>query len=207
MPKKSYYTGCHNDFYYVDNLDKYMFQEAREWVECPKCKGAGNIHGVTCPFCKGAGQIEQLAVNYKSDWERKVFIFCDHNPFVTKWGYEPFAISYFSPVQMKQSIYKPDVYVECQDADGTEEKWLIEVKPVAYSVMPQAPKPVVEGATAKQIANYQKRNLAYQRKSMDVATNYAKWEAAEKWCQQHGVNWLILNESNTMGLFNPGKSV
>lgn len=96
MAKKSYYTGCHNDFYYVDNLDKYMFQEAREWVECPKCKGAGNIHGVTCPFCKGVGQIEQLPVNYKSDWERKVFIFCDHNPFVTKWGYEPFAISYFS---------------------------------------------------------------------------------------------------------------
>jgi hypothetical protein len=73
--------------------------------------------------------------------------------------------------------------------------------------MPNAPKPVMEGATSKQIANYQKRNLAYQRKSMDVATNYAKWEAAEKWCQLHGVNWLILNESNTMGLFSPKKGV
>jgi hypothetical protein len=73
--------------------------------------------------------------------------------------------------------------------------------------MPKAPKPLAEGATAKQIMNYQKRDLAYQRKSMDVATNYAKWEAAERWCQLHGVNWLVLNESNTMGLFDSKKAV
>ena len=144
---------------------------------------------------------------YKSDWERKVFVFCDCNPFVTRWGYEPFAISYFSPVQQKMSIYKPDIYVECQYDDGTKEKWLMEIKPVAYSIMPKAPKPVVEGATAKQLMAHHKKDLAYQRKSMDVITNYAKWEAAEQWCQNHGVNWMVLNESNTLGLFNSNQSV
>lgn len=144
---------------------------------------------------------------YKSDWERKIFAFCDYNPFVTRWGYEPFAISYFSPVKQRMSIYKPDIYVECQYNDGTKEKWLMEIKPVAYSVMPKAPKAVQEGATAKQILNFQKRDLAYQRKSMDVITNYAKWEAAEKWCQNHGVNWIVLNESNTLGLFKSNQSV
>jgi hypothetical protein len=146
-------------------------------------------------------------VEYKSDWERKVFIFCDLNPFVIKWGYEPFAISYYSPVQQKQSIYKPDVYVECQYDDGKRERWLIEIKPVTYSVVHKAPKAPGDGATAKQIANYQKRELAYRRKSMDVATNFAKWEAAEQWCKNHGVNWLVLNESNTLGLFKSGQGV
>ena len=38
-------------------------------------------------------------------------------------------------------------------------------------------------------------------------SNFAKWEAAEQWCKNHGVNWLVLNESNTLGLFKSGQGV
>ena len=73
-------------------------------------------------------------VKYKSSWEMEFFKVCDGNPLVTKWAYEPFDISYYSPALMKQSLYRPDVYLEICYTDGRTEKWLIEIKPVAYSV-------------------------------------------------------------------------
>lgn len=139
---------------------------------------------------------------YKSSWEEKVFILCDVNPFVVKWGYEPFDIAYHSPLYMKQSIYKPDIYLECRYPDGREEKCLMEIKPVAYSVVPKAPKMPAGCTDPRKIASYQKRKKSYDRKMMDVMVNYAKWEAAEAWCRRNGMRWFIANEKNTLGLFN-----
>lgn len=140
---------------------------------------------------------------FKSAWEEKIFVACDVNPFITRWGYEPFTIAYHNPLYMKQSLYKPDVYVECMYADGHSEKYLIEIKPTSYSILPEPPKPPGPNVTdPKRLANYKKRKAAYDRKSMDVMVNYAKWEAAEKWCKMNGINWLILNEKNVHGLFS-----
>ena len=145
---------------------------------------------------------------YKSEWEQKMFALCDCNPFVIRWGYEPFTIAYSSPLYMKQSLYKPDIYLECRYDDGHEEKYLIEVKPVAYSVLPKEPKPLPEGCTdRKKIVSFQKRMAAYQRKAMDVAVNYAKWAAAEAWCKARGINWFVANEKNTLGLFKATTSI
>lgn len=141
-------------------------------------------------------------VEYKSGWEKAFFPICDGNQMVTRWGYEPFDIPYHSPMLMKQSLYRPDVYLEIQYADGHMEKWLIEIKPVAYSVVPKAPKPPPVGcADPAVLEKFDRRMKAYQQKSLEVATNYAKWSAAEKWCQAHGINWFIANENNTRGLF------
>ncbi|MCQ2123264.1 MAG: hypothetical protein MJZ25_03685 [Fibrobacter sp.] len=140
----------------------------------------------------------------KSRWEYTMFAVCDINPFITKWGYEPFAIAYNSPVYMKQAIYRPDIYLECRYPDGREAKYLIEIKPTAYSVLPKAPKPPPAGCTDQaKLDRYAKRKLNYDRKNMDVMVNYAKWEAAAAWCKARGVNWLIANEKNMKGLFDP----
>jgi hypothetical protein len=169
--KHSYYTDCRSGYYILTRPERYM--------------------------TKGVDRVK-----YKSSWEMEFFKVCDGNPLVTKWAYEPFDISYYSPALMKQSLYRPDVYLEICYTDGRTEKWLIEIKPVAYSVVPTPPKPPPPGCQdPEKHARYQKRMAAYQRKSLDVATNYAKWEAAEAWCKENGVNWMIFNENNTRGLF------
>lgn len=175
--RKSYYTDTEKGNYQLLNPSKYM------------------VEGVT-------------EVPYKSSWERRFFGLCDGNPFVTRWAYELFEIPYSSPVYLKQSLYKPDIYLECEYEDGHTEKWLIEVKPVAYSVVPVAPKPPPQGCQdQKKLESYRKRMAAYERKSADVAANYAKWAAAEAWCKRHQVNWWIANEKNTRDLFKRSVSV
>lgn len=140
---------------------------------------------------------------YKSTWERNFFVACDMNPFVTLWAYEPpqISIAYMSPVYMKQAIYKPDVYLECQYPDGQKGRYLVEIKPVAYSVLPKAPTPPAANADKKKWDNYNKRKASYERKSKDVLVNYAKWDAAANWCKLHGVNWFLATEANMGPLF------
>ena len=179
FPRKrgnNYYNDCRKGFYHLVNPGKYMFEGTTE-------------------------------VEYKSGWERDFFPVCDGNERVVRWGYEPFEIPYSSPALMKQSLYRPDVYLEMLNEDGNIEKWLIEIKPVAYSIVPTPPRPLPPGCQdQKKMASYQKRLAAYQRKCLDVATNFAKWEAAEAWCRRHQVNWMIFNEENTRGLFKRDKS-
>lgn len=139
---------------------------------------------------------------YKSMWEHNFFAACDVNPFVTRWGYEPFPISYYSPMYMKQTMYKPDVYLECRYPDGREAKYLIEIKPVAYSVPPKMPKAPPPGSDAKKLETFNKRMNQYNKKNMEVMVNYAKWQAAEAWCMANGINWFVANEKNMKGLFD-----
>jgi len=175
--RKSYYTDCEKGKYHLINPAKYMVE----------------------------GTVD---VTYKSSWERKFFTLCDGNSFVTRWGYEMIDIPYSSPVYMKQSLYKPDIYLECRYADGHEERWLIEIKPVCYSVVPKVPKPPPPTCRdEKKWESYRKRQASYERKSADIATNFAKWGAAEDWCKRHQVNWFIANEKNTRGLFGAAISV
>ena len=175
--RKSYYTDCEKGKYHLINPAKYMVE----------------------------GTVD---VTYKSSWERKFFTLCDGNAFVTRWGYEMIDIPYSSPVYLKQSLYKPDIYLECRYADGHEEKWLIEIKPVYYSVVPKVPKPPPPTChDEKKWESYRKRQASYERKSADIATNFAKWGAAEAWCKRHQVNWFIANEKNTRGLFGAAISV
>lgn len=146
-------------------------------------------------------------VVYKSGWERDFFPVCDGNEFVTRWGYEPFEIPYTSPVYMKQSLYRPDIYLECRYADGHEEKWLIEIKPSTYAAVPKPPKPPPAGCNDQsKWEKFEKRKAAYERKAADIAINYAKWAAAEAWCKRHQVNWFIATEENTRGLFKKPSS-
>ncbi len=195
--KHSYYSDCRKGSYHVINPDKYM--------RLPDTK----VTMVRRTMPDGTeAEVPDIVVNYKSDWERRFCVLCDGNERVLKWAYEPFDIPYSSPVYMKQSLYKPDIYLEIAYDDGHVEKWLVEIKPVAYSVVPVPPKPLPQGCQdQKKIASYQRRMATYQRKSLDVATNYAKWAAAEAWCKRHSVNWMIFNEENTRGLFKGSVSV
>jgi len=140
------------------------------------------------------------ATIYKSEWERKVFHALDVNPYVEKWGYECIEIYYYNPTYLKWSVYYPDVYCQIKTESNNEQKILVEIKPARFCKMPTAPKRPTKN-DAKSLTKYQKSLKRYQYSQREYMVNQAKWEAAQKWCLKHGVQWRILNEQNTKGLF------
>lgn len=116
----------------------------------------------------------------KSSWEERIFQAMDNNNYVLKWGYEPdFEIYYMSPKLHKMSKYFPDIYCECRaDNEGRINKFLIEIKPEKFSVMPKPPKALQESANAKKVRAHQKKMARYYQQCEEVMVNQAKWAAA-----------------------------
>lgn len=138
----------------------------------------------------------------KSAWEEKIFVAMDRNPYIKKWGYEPFDIYYMSPKFKRMSIYKPDIYCECDDGKGGINRVLIEIKPQKFSVMPKQPSPLKANATPAQQRRYQKKMGRYYAQMEEVMVNQAKWAAAKQWCIENRMNWVVLTEENVNGLFD-----
>ena len=104
--------------------------------------------------------------------------FFDNNPSFTKVMSEEIKIPYWNPVKRKPANYYPDFYIELVDRMGKHSKQLIEVKPAAQ---------IVE----------QKSESVYEK--LTRAVNYAKWEAASKWCKDRGIEFRILSENEIFG--------
>jgi hypothetical protein len=115
---------------------------------------------------------------FRSSWELRCLQFFDANPAITKVLSEEIKIPYWNPIKRKPANYFPDFYIELVDKTGTLRRELIEVKPRTQ---------VVE----------QKNESTYAR--ITRAINYAKWEAANKWCIERGINFRIISESEIFG--------
>lgn len=115
---------------------------------------------------------------FRSSWELRCLQFFDNNPAITKVLSEEIKIPYWNPVKKRPANYYPDFYIELTDKNGVLRRELIEVKPISQ---------VME----------QKSETLYAKLSR--AVNYAKWEAAGKWCIERGVNFRILTENEIMG--------
>lgn len=109
-----------------------------------------------------------------SSWEIKFMQFCDDHPGIVKWACENVRIPYQNPITLKQTHYVPDFMVQYQDAQGQTHVELIEIKP--------------QGQTTLEDAGRSARNQE------QVIINAAKWQAAEAWCKQRGVNFRIITE-------------
>lgn len=115
---------------------------------------------------------------YRSGLELKFMRFCDNNTNIIKWSSENVIIPYISPLDGKVHRYYVDNFVLIKEGD-TIAKYLIEIKPASQT---QAPK-----------TKYKKKeHLIYEQKQWVV--NQAKWEAAEAFCKQKGLKFLILTE-------------
>lgn len=118
---------------------------------------------------------------YRSSWEKRAMMFFDIHPGIVKWSSEPFSIPYFNSVKNKVSNYYIDFFVETSNG----KKFLVEVKPKKETIPPVYPKK----KTPKGIANYNTAILTY-------TVNLAKWEAAKKFCEEKGLEFMILTEDN-----------
>lgn len=118
-------------------------------------------------------------IYYRSSWEKRFMVWCDTNPSILIWASESLVIPYHSPVDNKMHRYFPDFLVKVQTKSGKIETHLIEIKPRAEQLPPKT---------------RNKKRLITETATYIV--NQAKWTAAKKFCDEKGINFLVLNEKD-----------
>lgn len=130
---------------------------------------------------KYIGDIHKII--YRSSWEQRFCNYCDRNENIIKWSSEPLHIDYWNPLDQKQHKYYIDFYIKTLRSDGTEEEWVIEVKPES-----QTKKPIYEG-------NMTSRKLESYNYNMKIwITNQAKFKAAKEWAAKRGFRFGVVDE-------------
>jgi hypothetical protein len=116
---------------------------------------------------------------FRSSWELTFMNFCDTNESVKKWSSEPVKIPYKDPLTGKQTVYIPDFLITYVDKAKRELVEMIEIKPASQ--------------TLKEKVGNNPYNQA------QFIKNQAKWAAAAAWCQQQGIKFRIMNETDIYG--------
>ena len=112
---------------------------------------------------------------YRSGWEFTFMQFCDKNDHVLQWASEPVRIPYRNPLTGRNTIYVPDFLITYRTRGNQMRAELIEIKPKSQSVI-----------ESKMSANDR----------AVVAVNYAKWDAAMKWCARQGLTFRVVTEDD-----------
>jgi hypothetical protein len=112
---------------------------------------------------------------YRSGWELAFMRFLDNNDNILQWASESISIPYRNPITGKQSIYVPDFLITYRNRNNTMIAEVIEIKPKKQSVV-----------ESKMKAN----------ERATVAVNYAKWDAATKWCKKQGLLFRVITEDD-----------
>ena len=120
-------------------------------------------------------------ITYRSLWERKYMIYCDSTPSILEWGSEEIAIPYRSPIDNRSHRYYPDFYIKVLEKGGIVSKYIVEIKPKKQTQPPYGK---------------DKRTAAYKREVLTFAKNRAKWDAAEGYCDDRQMKFLILTEDH-----------
>lgn len=121
-------------------------------------------------------------ITYRSFLEYKVMQRMDSHPEIVLWASEEVAVPYKSPKDRKVHRYFPDIWFQKQNG----EKWLVEIKPEIQC------RPPKQGKTGK-------ANKRFKRELITFAVNKAKWQAAQKLCEQQGWKWKILTDKEING--------
>lgn len=118
-------------------------------------------------------------ITYRSSWELKFMNFCDMRDSVISWSSEETVIPYKSPIDGQVHRYFVDFQMKIRNPDGTITTYLIEVKPKKFTEKPSTPK---------------RKSKKYIEEVMMYATNCAKWEAAQKFCERKGYKFKVITE-------------
>jgi hypothetical protein len=121
------------------------------------------------------------AIIWRSTWELRVMNYLDTQPAILEWSSEEMSIPYISPIDDRLHRYYPDFYVKKKMANGKIIKQLVEVKPYKQTMPPKMQKRI----TPKYITEV---------KTWGV--NEAKWKAAERFCEEHGMEFVRLTEKD-----------
>jgi hypothetical protein len=118
---------------------------------------------------------------YRSNLELTLMRYLDTSPAIIWWRSEEFFIPYFSPVDSKPHRYFPDFHVRLKDKDGKIKEVVIEIKPDIQTREP------IKG---------NKKEKTYIREVIEWGRNQAKWEAAQRYCDNLGWEFQIVTEKD-----------
>jgi len=122
-----------------------------------------------------------IPIIYRSGLEIKAFRWMDNNSNVLTWGSESVVVPYQGP-DGKIHRYFIDLVCEMRRTDGSNQKFLIEVKPERQTMAP-----IITPRKAKKTIMYE---------SYTWAVNNAKWQAAEQYAKQKGYKFIILTDKH-----------
>lgn len=112
-----------------------------------------------------------------------MLFFLDTQQSVLKWGSEIKAIPYYSSVDKRIRRYFPDFWALIKQPDGTEKKFIVEVKPHSQTKPPRK---------GKNKDTYIEAVITWQR-------NQDKWSAAREFAKKYGFEFVIMDEY-TLGI-------
>jgi hypothetical protein len=124
---------------------------------------------------------DHTRIVYRSNWERKFMVYCDKNDDIIYWASEELAIPYINPIDKKRHRYFPDFIIKTKKG----KRYMIEIKPSAQT---KKPKPKT------------KKSKAFMRESLEYIKNVAKWQAADVYCNDNGLEFKIFTEKE-LGIY------
>ena len=119
---------------------------------------------------------------YRSMWEKKFMVFCDNTTSILEWGSEEVIIPYRCPTDGRVHRYYPDFYIKTRNRAGKTQKYIIEIKP----------KKQVKGPEK----SLKRKTPSWRKEVLTFAKNQAKWKAAEEFCDDRMMNFMILTEDH-----------
>jgi hypothetical protein len=142
-------------------------------------------------------------VIYRSSWEYSFCKWCDYSPSILTWSSEPIQVPYYDKISKLKECkklglnpnnphnwvikhYNTDFWVEVRKADGTIEKWFIEIKPKSKMTKPD---PIGENAPLR----LQKK---YNREAKEFIINEAKFEAMGEYARRTGSKFYVFTEDH-----------
>ena len=120
-------------------------------------------------------------VIYRSLWERKFMVYCDHSESIIEWGSEEVVIPYKSPWDGRIHRYFPDFYIKIKTNEGTTKKLIVEIKPKKQTKAPKEP---------------ERKTKRYLNEGRTWGVNSSKWRYATEWCKDNGMEFKILTEDD-----------
>jgi hypothetical protein len=138
------------------------------------------IQGFYSPVNPGKYSGDPRNIVYRSSYELRAFKWCDMTENIISWGSEEGWVPYRNPITGKVHRYFPDLFIEVKESNGQTKKYIIEIKPKRQTVPPN-PTP-------------KKRTKTWLNEMKTYQINQAKWEAAERFCQENGFAFKIITE-------------
>ena len=118
---------------------------------------------------------------YRSGLEFRYMMRLDSDPKILSWESETFAIPYNDPTSNRIRRYFPDFRVT-ERIKGIKRTYVVEIKPDSQT------RPPKRGKKGK------KSDRRYLQESLVFSKNNAKWEAARRYCEINGFEFIILTE-------------
>lgn len=119
---------------------------------------------------------------YRSGLEKKMMRICDLSPSIIKWSYEEVIIPYKKLYQTDKKIHRyiMDFWLK-KKVNGRIKEFLVEVKPFDFLSPPKIQK---------------RKTKKYIDLIENYSTNVAKWEQADKYCNDKGWEFAIVTEKD-----------